>query len=93
MFLTYIGKFKQNYVTALYIGEGISSLLPGVLALAQGMGEDYNCNKNFNSTNINSTNTRKRVASRDLEKAPPGSLNFILCKLSVRPFSIFLHVK
>lgn len=31
--------------------------------------------------NINSTNTRKRVASRDLEKAPPGSLNFILCKL------------
>ena len=31
--------------------------MPGVLALAQGMGEDYNCNKNFNSTNINSTNT------------------------------------
>jgi riboflavin transporter 2 len=56
VFLTYIGKFKQNYVTALYIGEGISSLLPGVLAIAQGIGEDNTCSINLNASNISSTN-------------------------------------
>ena len=55
VFLTYIGKFKQNYVTALYIGEGISSLLPGILALAQGIGEENDCHKEINSSYINST--------------------------------------
>ena len=56
VFLTYIGKFKQNYVTALYIGEGISSLLPGLFALAQGIGEDNNCNnQTLNSTHTNTT--------------------------------------
>ncbi|CAF0866119.1 unnamed protein product [Brachionus calyciflorus] len=41
VFLTYIGKFKGNYITGLYIGEGISSLLPSVFALMQGIGEDW----------------------------------------------------
>ena len=49
-FLTYIGSFKGNYVTALYIGEGISSLLPSLFALAQGTGDDQS-----NSTSCNST--------------------------------------
>jgi hypothetical protein len=43
VFLTYIGKFRQNYVTALYIGEGISSLLPSLFALAQGTGSENKC--------------------------------------------------
>jgi riboflavin transporter 2 len=53
-FLTYIGNFRGNYVTALYIGEGISSLLPSLFALAQGTGDegDSMCNstQSFNST-------------------------------------------
>jgi hypothetical protein len=42
VFLTYIGYFRGNYICALYIGEGISSLLPSLFALLQGVGEDEN---------------------------------------------------
>ncbi len=50
VFLTYIGKFRQNYVTALYIGEGISSLLPSLFALAQGTGDETKCPAETNVT-------------------------------------------
>ena len=40
VFLTYVGNFKGNYITGLYIGEGISSLLPSLFALLQGTGEE-----------------------------------------------------
>ena len=52
VFLTYIGSFKgdhSNYITGLYIGEGISSLLPSMFALAQGTGEDNSCDSNLNA--------------------------------------------
>ena len=57
VFLTYIGKFKGNYITGLYIGEGISSLLPSVFALLQGMGDDSTDTKNcpINTMNANTT--------------------------------------
>lgn len=50
VFLTYIGKFKENYVTALYIGEGISSLIPSLFALAQGTGGEEKCTNNATSS-------------------------------------------
>mgnify|MGYP001810527632 CR=1 FL=1 len=40
VFLTYCGSFKGNYITSLYIGEGISSLLPSLFALMQGIDDD-----------------------------------------------------
>jgi hypothetical protein len=46
VFLTYIGKFRGNYITGLYIGEGISSLLPSIFALFQGIGDDNECPNN-----------------------------------------------
>lgn len=56
VFLTYIGNFRGNYTTALYIGEGISSLLPSFFALLQGTGDadDPDCGAN-NSTLVNTT--------------------------------------
>jgi hypothetical protein len=62
VFLTYIGGFRGNYTTALYIGEGISSMLPSVFALLQGVEEDdeslpKDCSTNqtilSNSTGLN----------------------------------------
>ena len=48
VFLTYIGNFKGNYITGLYIGEGISSLLPSFFALLQGTGDqEVKCVTNF----------------------------------------------
>ncbi len=37
VFLTYVGMFRGNYTTGLYIGEGVSSMLPSVFALLQGL--------------------------------------------------------
>ena len=59
VFLTYIGSFKgnhSNYITGLYIGEGISSLLPSLFALTQGTGDDTSCGSS-NSLIGNSSNS------------------------------------
>lgn len=57
VFLTYIGSFKGNYITALYIGEGISSLLPSFFALLQGTGDHPpDCSLSNNGTNNLGTN-------------------------------------
>jgi hypothetical protein len=68
VFLTYIGSFKgdhSNYITGLYIGEGISSLLPSLFALAQGTGDDTSCDSS-NSSFGNSTSVL--VEERDIKK-------------------------
>jgi hypothetical protein len=69
-FLTYIGSFRGNYITALYIGEGISSLLPSLFALMQGTGEFnepnnrvcQNDNSTTNHTGLNKTSTPPRFS-------------------------------
>ena len=38
-YLPFMGAFKQQYLTAFYIGEGFSGLLPSLVALAQGAGQ------------------------------------------------------
>ena len=37
-FLPFVASYSQVYLTALYIGEGCSGLLPGLVALVQGSG-------------------------------------------------------
>lgn len=70
-FLTYIGNFKGNYITGLYIGEGISSLLPSLFALVQGTGDDsYECNNN-STISLNST----LIVSNKLLKQPKFSIS------------------
>lgn len=39
VYLPFMGSFKQEYMTAFYIGEGFSGLLPSLVSLAQGAGE------------------------------------------------------
>lgn len=49
-FLPFLANFKPYYMTAFYIGEGMSGLLPTSFAFAQGSGE-YTCtNKTVNGT-------------------------------------------
>ncbi len=43
-FLPYIGEnFAKPYIISNYIGESLSSLIPSVLALAQGLGQNPGC--------------------------------------------------
>lgn len=51
-FFPFIANFKEKYMTSYFIGEGLSGLLPGLVALGQGVGV-VNC---INITKTNFTN-------------------------------------
>ena len=42
-FLPYMARFKPHYMTAYYIGEGLSGLIPGIVSLIQGVGLEPTC--------------------------------------------------
>lgn len=58
---------KPNYMTGLYIGEGLSALVPGMLALGQGVGQT-------NCRNTSTLNTTTNITSYHLVKVsnPPN---------------------
>ena len=37
-FIPFMGKFKSGYIVAFFVGQGVSGLLPSVVALIQGVG-------------------------------------------------------
>ncbi len=43
VFLPYMIFFKPQYMTAFYIGEGLSGFVPGIVGLIQGVGSDPEC--------------------------------------------------
>lgn len=43
LFMPYFGRFRDIYLITYLIGEGLSGFLPGVLALAQGVGGNDEC--------------------------------------------------
>ncbi len=47
IFLPYMAQFKAQYISAFFIGEGLSQIIPAALSLAQGVGDDVIC---INST-------------------------------------------
>lgn len=72
VFLTYIGGFRGNYTTALYIGEGISSMLPSVFALLQGVEEDdhslaKDCTSNNQTIIVNNNNNTIFTSSSQIQ--------------------------
>ncbi|XP_052769389.1 solute carrier family 52, riboflavin transporter, member 3-B-like [Mya arenaria] len=50
VFLPYMSMFKPQYISALYIGEGLSGLLPSLVALGQGVGKTVCVNQTVNTT-------------------------------------------
>ncbi len=53
VFLPYMAVFKLQYMSAFYIGEGMSGFLPAMVGLIQGIGSDPDC-RNI-STVVNGT--------------------------------------
>ncbi|KAI8123261.1 hypothetical protein FF38_11703 [Lucilia cuprina] len=43
LFMPYMGRFKEIYLVTYFIGEGLSGLLPSVVALIQGIGGAAEC--------------------------------------------------
>ena len=66
-FLPYMARFKEEYLTAFFLGKGVSGLLLGLLTLAQGVGEDeYECliaNSTVGTTLFNSTRFKSTVSN------------------------------
>lgn len=76
-FLPYIGEhFIKEYIISNYVGEGLSSLVPGVLGILQGVGSisSDNCTTNLNLTN--STNTSNQTLTETLAEAPRFSVSW-----------------
>lgn len=56
VFLTFMANFPPIYISALMVGETFSSMLPGFVALAQGVGYDDNsCSNKTDKTNNSTT--------------------------------------
>ena len=43
VYLPYLVIFKPSYISALYIGEGLSGFIPGTIGLLQGVSSDKHC--------------------------------------------------
>ncbi|KAJ8303171.1 hypothetical protein KUTeg_019569 [Tegillarca granosa] len=55
VFLPFMAVFKEQYMTAYFIGEGMSGLVPSLVALGQGVGQMDCLNKSFVNSTTNDT--------------------------------------
>ena len=46
VFLPYMARFPSSYISAYYVGQGFSGLIPGLIGLIQGAGSPPNCIRN-----------------------------------------------
>ena len=86
VFLPYMANFKLQYMTAFYIGNGFSGMVPAIVGLVQGTGSNPDC-QNISSVITNSTSGENTTEWRVYpEYAPPlfsvqVFLVFLLCML------------
>lgn len=83
VFLPYMALYKVHYMTAFYIGEGLSGLIPGIVGLIQGVGSNPEC-KNVSFVVHNST-TGQNYTEYKIEAVYPPPL------FSVEVFFFFLY--
>ena len=97
VYLPYMVIFQPHYITALYVGEGLSGLVPGILGLLQGLNVDPICrNETTTWLNLTSNMTITNIALVPYYSKPLFSVEifflllfFLLC-ISITAFSL-LH--
>lgn len=62
VFFDYMKRFHPRYLTANFVGEGITALLTTLLALAQGVGGEAVCGLVINGTSLEPTYTESRFS-------------------------------
>jgi hypothetical protein len=55
-------RFRTHYLTATFLGEGLTGLVPTLLALAQGIGGEAICIVNSNGTALEPTYSQPRFS-------------------------------
>jgi len=84
VFLPFMALFKPEYMTAFFIGEGFSGLVPSLAALVQGVGGNPSCVL-VNKTHVNKTDNTSTVIP-ELEPVYPPP------RFGVEEFFFFLMV-
>ena len=90
VFLPFMQRFPSQYMTALFIGEGLSGFLPGLIGLFQGVGSDPEC---VNTTVViyNATtdlNMTSYVVYPEYESPNFGVETFFYCLFSILILSL-----
>ena len=84
VFLTFMALFPTSYISALFVGETFSGMLPAFVALSQGIGKEKACQNGSLNTNHSRSNMGIEGANgtRTMWSAPnfgPDVFFFFLC--------------
>ncbi|KAJ1122909.1 hypothetical protein NDU88_001382 [Pleurodeles waltl] len=79
-FLPFMMQLPPNYLTTYYVGEGLSGFIPGLLALAQGVGMHscVNVSLSLNNTLENTTEGGYQIQTKYLPANFPTNVFFFL---------------
>ncbi|XP_053985575.1 solute carrier family 52, riboflavin transporter, member 3-A-like [Hylaeus volcanicus] len=64
LFMPYLRNFNQSFLVSFFIGEGLSGVLPSIVALIQGVGDNSDCTSVKNDT-TNSPNSGLNFSPND----------------------------
>jgi len=62
VFFDYMKRFRARYLTAAFVGEGLSGVIPTIFALVQGVGGEAICIQNSNGTVLEPIYTKPRFS-------------------------------
>jgi len=89
-FLPFMAYFPAKYMTAYYVGEGMSGFLPSIAALIQGVGgQSYTCGEQVTTRNL-STSTGE-VVLRNITEIVPSYFS-TQPRFTIRAFFLFVSV-
>ena len=80
VFLTFMSLFPSFYLSALFVGETSSGLLPAFVALGQGIGSGSG---SYNTTNATNSSTHQHTAKDDGLKFGPECFFFFLFSIMI----------
>lgn len=62
VFFDYMKRFRTQYLSAVFLGEGLTGLIPTILLIIQGIGGEAICNTSANGTISTPTFTKPRFS-------------------------------
>ena len=77
VFLTFMGLFPSSYMSALFVGETMSGMLPSFVALGQGVAKGSSASCNKTSQNITNTSSSHHNADTGLKFGPEPFFFFL----------------
>ena len=63
VFFDYMKRFRVKYLTAVFLGEGLTGAIPALLLLIQGIGGETVCAQSSNGTTLEPTFTKPRFST------------------------------